>query len=110
MTSTTEQHSVSETPIHQVEPVLGTTPAENRQLQDRNRPQDVTDILGTAAFKGNVQTPIQTLNGIYINQLKHFLPLAKEGKQLAEEICKEKQTEQWAEIPHEKLLNQFFLD
>ena len=30
LTSTTEQHSISETPIHQVEPVLGTTPAENR--------------------------------------------------------------------------------
>ena len=29
LTSTTEQHSVSETPIHQVKPVLGTTPAEN---------------------------------------------------------------------------------
>ena len=36
LTSTTVQHSVSETPIHQVEPVLGTTPAENQQLQDRN--------------------------------------------------------------------------
>ena len=28
-TSTTEQHSISETPIHQVEPVLGKTPMEN---------------------------------------------------------------------------------
>ena len=28
-TSTTDQHSMSETPIHQVEPVLGTTPSEN---------------------------------------------------------------------------------
>ena len=28
-TSTTEQHSISETPIHQVEPVLGMTPTEN---------------------------------------------------------------------------------
>ena len=28
-TSTTEQHSISDTPIHQIEPVLGTTPAEN---------------------------------------------------------------------------------
>ena len=28
-TSTTEQHSISETPIHQVKPVLGMTPAEN---------------------------------------------------------------------------------
>ena len=35
-TSTTEQHSINETPIHQVEPVLGMTPLENCQLQDRN--------------------------------------------------------------------------
>ena len=28
-TSTTEQHFISETPIHQVKPVLGTTPTEN---------------------------------------------------------------------------------
>ena len=35
-TSAIEQHSISDTPIHQVEPVLGTTPAENLQLQNRN--------------------------------------------------------------------------
>ena len=29
-TSTTEQHSTSETPIHQIEQVLGTTPVENQ--------------------------------------------------------------------------------
>ena len=29
LTSTTDQHSISETPIHQVEPVLGMTPSEN---------------------------------------------------------------------------------
>ena len=38
------------------------------------------------------------------------MPLAKEAKRLAEEIHKEKQAEQWAGIPHEKLLNQSFLD
>ena len=58
-TSTTEWYSTSETPIHQVEPVLGTTPVENWQLQDRNRPQDVTDILGTAAFEGYVKLPFK---------------------------------------------------
>ena len=36
LTSTTEQHSISDTPIHQVKPVLGMTPAENQQLQNRN--------------------------------------------------------------------------
>ena len=29
-TSTTDQHSISETLVHQVEPVLGMTPSENR--------------------------------------------------------------------------------
>ena len=80
MTSTTKQYSVSGTPIHQVEPVLGMTPMENQQLQNRNQPQDITDILGTAAYEGYIQTPIQTLNGIYVNQPKHFWPLAEEEK------------------------------
>ena len=35
-TSTIEQHPICDTPIRQVEPVLGTTPVENRQLQNRN--------------------------------------------------------------------------
>ena len=83
-TSTTDQHSISETPIHQVEPVLGTTPSENRRLQNRNQPQETTDILRTAAYERYVQTPIQTLDGLYVNQPKHFLHLAKEEKWLAE--------------------------
>ena len=57
-----------------------------------------------------MQTSIQTLDSLYVNQSKCFLPLAKEAKRLAEEICKEKQAKQWAGIPHEKLLNQSFLD
>ena len=109
-TSTTDQHSISETPVNQVKPVLGTTSMENQRLQDRNQPQDIMDILGTVAYEGYIQTPIQTLGDIYVNQPKHFLPLAKEAKQLAEEICKEKQAKHWAGIPHEKLLNQSFLD
>ena len=56
-----------------------------------------------AGYEGYVQTPIQTLDGLYVNQPKHFLPLA-------EELQKEKQAEQWAGIPHEKLLNQSFLN
>ena len=86
------------------------TPIENLQLRDRNQPGDTADILRTTAFKGYIDTPIQTLNNIYIQQPKQFLPLAKEAKQLAEEIHVEKINEQWAEIPHEKLLNQSFWD
>ena len=109
-TSTTNHSPVNETLVHPVEPVLGTTPSENHRLQDRNLPQDITDILGMTAYEGYVQTLIQTLDGLYVNQPKRFLPLAEEAKRLAEELHKEKQAEQWAGIPHEKLLNQSFLD
>ena len=62
------------------------------------------------AYEGYVRTLIQTLDGLYVNQPKCFLPPAEEAKRLAEELHKEKQVEQWAGIPHEKLLNQSFLD
>ena len=35
-TSTTDHRPVNETLVHPVKPVLGTTPSENHQLQDRN--------------------------------------------------------------------------
>ena len=108
--STADHHPVNETPVHPVEPVLGTKPLENHWLQNRNPPQDIIDILGTTAYDGYARTPIQTLDSLYVNQPKHFLYLAEEAKGLAEELHKEKQAEQWAGIPHEKLLNQSFLD
>ena len=43
--------------------------------------------------------PIQILDGIVVNQPKHFLLLAKEAKRIAEEIRIEKINEQWAGIP-----------
>ena len=35
-TSIEDRHSISKTPVHQVQPVLGTAPIENSQLWDRN--------------------------------------------------------------------------
>ena len=66
--------------------------------------------MGTNAFQGYVNTPLQTLDGIVVNQPKRFLLLAEEAKCLVEEICIEKLNEQWAGISHEKLLNQSFRD
>ena len=57
-----------------------------------------------------MDTPLQTLDGIIVNQPKHFLPLAKEVKRIMEEIRIEKINEQWAGIPCEQLLNQSFND
>ena len=107
----TEDRSLdSETPVRQVSSLLGTTPRENLQLQNRNSPENISDVLGTHVFQGYVETPLQTLHGIVVNQAKRFLPLAKEAKHLAEEIRIEKLNEQWAGIPHEQLLNQSFRD
>ena len=66
--------------------------------------------MGTHVFQGYVVTPLQTLDGIVVNQPKRFLPLVEEAKCLAEEIRIEKLNEQWAGIPHEQLLNQSFRD
>ena len=105
-----DKASDSETPIRQVTLLLGTTPRGNLQLQHRNSPDDISDVLGTRVYQGYVETPLQTLNGIVVNQPKRFLPLAEEAKHLAEEIRIEKLNEQWASIPREQLLNQSFTD
>ena len=86
----TEVNSTEDTLVSPVTPLLGTTPHENTQLQSRNMPEDIADILGTRAFQRYVDTPLQTLDGIIMNQPKHFLPLAKEARRITEEIRIEK--------------------
>ena len=95
----TDVTSTADTLISQVTPLLGITPRESTQLQSTNTPQDIKEILGTIAFQRYVDTPIQTLDRIVVNQPKHFLLLAKEAKRIAEEIRIEKINEQWAGIP-----------
>ena len=107
---TIEVTSAGDTLVSQVSPLLGMTPRENTQLQSRNMPEDITDILGTRAFQRYVDTPLQTLDGIIMNQPKHFLPLTKEAKRITKEIRIEKINEQWAGILQEQLLNQSFND
>ena len=107
MTHTT---TAADTLVSQVTPLLGITPHESTQLQSMNTQEDVEEILGTRAFQRYVDTPIQTLDKIVVNQLKHFLPLAQEARKIIEEIRIGKINEQWAEIPREQLLNQSFND
>ena len=83
---TTDVTSTEDTRISQVTPLLGITPRESTQLQSTNTPEDIKEILGTRAFQRFVDTPIQTLDGIVVNQPKGFLPLAKEAKKITEEI------------------------
>ena len=97
--TTTDITSTADTLVSQVTPLLGITPRESTQLQSTNTPEDVEEILGTRAFQRYVDTPIQTLDRIVVNQPKHFLLLAQEAKKMAEEIRIEKINEQWAGIP-----------
>ena len=108
--STTDRILEGETLISQVTPLLGTTPSENTQIQHRNMPEDISDILGTRVYQRYVDTPLQTLDGIIVNQPKWFLPLAEEAKRIAKDIRIEKINEQWAGIPREQLPNQSFND
>ena len=107
---TADTNLEGETLVSQVTPLLGTTPSENSQIQHWNMPEDISDILGTRVYQGYIETPLQTLDGIIVNQPKWFLPLAEEAKQIAEEIRIEKINEQWAGIPRKQLLNQSFSD
>ena len=69
-----------ESPVSQVTPLLGSIPSENNQIQHRNMLADISDTLGTRGYQGYVETPLQTLDGIIVNQPKQFLPLAEEAK------------------------------
>ena len=70
----------------------------------------VQQILEIESCKDYVKTTLQTLDSIYVNQPKQFLPLAKEAKKLAEEFRKEQVASQWADIPHENLLQGSFVE
>ena len=108
--STTDTILEGEALISQVTLLLGTTPSENTQIQHRNMPEDISDILGTRVYQRYIDTPLQTLDSIIVNQPKWFLPLAEEAKRIAEEIRIEKINKQWAGIPLEQLPNESFND
>ena len=66
----------------------------------------VQQILEIKSCQDYVKTPLQTLDSIYVNQPKRFLPLAKEAKKFR----KEQVASQWAGIPHGKLLQKSFVE
>ena len=100
--STADTIPEGETLVSQVMLLLGTTPSKNTQIQHRNMPEDISDILDTRVYQRYIDTPLQTLDGIIVNQPKWFLPLAEEAKRIAEEIRIAKINEQGAGIPHKQ--------
>ena len=97
--TTIHAKAAADTLVSQVTPLLGIMPCKSTQLKNMNTQEDVKEILGTRVFQRYVDTPIQTLDGIIVNQPKQFLPMAQEARKIAEEIRIEKINEQWAGIP-----------
>ena len=98
---------VQPAPIQPVEPVIGLTPEEQRgREEDPNLTLD--ELLGLSSFEDHISTPLQTLDGLYVNQPSQFLPLAQEAKKLAKRIKAEEEASQWSGNLVEQLLNNSF--
>ena len=92
-----------------VQPALGFTLAEIHCAQ--NEPTlMVPQLLKIESCKDYAETPLQTLDSLYVTQPKRFLPLAQEVNKLAEEFWKEEIASQWAGLPPEKLLQESFVE
>ena len=84
--TTIHANIAADTLVSQVTPLLGITPHKSTQLQNTNTQEDVKEILGTRVFQRYVDIPIQTLDGIIVNQPKLFLPLAQEARKLQRKL------------------------
>ena len=79
----TEDNNTLHTQI--VEPALGFTQVEICHTQTEPK-LTVQQLLEIKSCKDYVKTPLQTLGGVYMNQPKRFLPLAKEVTKLVGEF------------------------
>ena len=101
--------SVEPAPIQPVEAVIGLTTEEQR-CREEDPNLTINELLGLSSCEGHVNTPLQTLDGHYVNQPSHFLPLAQEARKLAQKIKQEEEASQWFGIPVEQLLNSSFTE
>ena len=95
-------------PTRLVEPVLGFTPKEYQEVQE-DPDINVEDLLQIEPCTKYIKIPIQTLDGIHVNQPKRFLPFAKEALKIIEALHKEQQTVQWAGLPPKNLVQDCFV-
>ena len=71
--------------IQPVEPVIGLTEEEQRQREEDPN-LTIYGLLGLPLCEGYITTPLQMLDGQYVNQPSHFLPLAQEAQKLAKKF------------------------
>ena len=92
-----------------IQPTLGFTPADVCRAKS-NPTITISQLLEIEPCREYTETPLKTLDGLYVTQPKRFLPLAQEAKKLAEELHKEEIASQWAGLPPKKLLQESFLE
>ena len=89
-----------------MEPVVGLSPKEQcRKEEDPNL--TLTEFLSLTPCDEHITTPLQTLDGLYINQPSRLLSLAQEAKKLARKLKEEEEASQWSGIPIMKLNDSF---
>ena len=112
-TSTSNEHLSKEntesTCTQAIQPTLDLTPAKVCHAED-NPTLTVPQLMEIEPCREYTDTPLKTLDGLYVTQPKHFLPLAQEAQKLAKELCKEEIASQWAGLLPEKLLQESFLE
>ena len=86
----TPVQSVEPSLIQPVEPVIGLT-AEEQRHREEDPNLTINELLGLSSCEGHVTTPLQTLDGQYVNQPSRFLPLVQEARRLAQKIKQEEE-------------------
>ena len=112
-THTSNEHPLKETNesscTQSVQPALGFTLAKVCHTEN-NPTLTVPQLLEIEPCREYTDTPLKTLDGLYVTQPKQFLLLAQEAQKLARELHKEEIASQWAGLPPEKLLQESFLE
>ena len=93
--------------IQPVEPIIRLTEEEQRQREEDPN-LTINELLGLSPCKGHSTTPLQMLDGQYMNQPSHFLQLAQEAQKLAKKIRQEEEASQVSGTPVKQLPNSSF--
>ena len=88
---------------------MGFTPYKVHHAEN-NPTLTVPQLLEIEPCREYTETPLKTLDGLYVTQPKRYLPPAQEAQKLAKELHREEIASQWAGLPPKKLLQESFLE
>ena len=101
--------STQPSPIQPIKPVIRLTEEEQRQREEEPK-LTINKLLGLSPCEGHITTPLQMLDGQYVNEPSYYLPLAQEACKSAKKIRQEEEASQWSGVPVEQLLNSSFTE